>query len=133
MFPHCYMPEKTNIKGCSRKNFFDFFLVVPTKFQEKALEVQYDLTPKLFGILQFLKDLDLKIIGEAQNRKLLQVQGLQKSLLFGQGYEKLNPSAVFKDYSTNSAYFLTDIFVVSLRWTYQVHNRCIDLLVVILT
>ena len=89
--------------------------MVPTKFNEAALELTYDLEPKIFGILAFLKDLNLKIIGQSKGRNVLRVVGLQKSLLFGHGHDRLNPSAAFSGFSSNDAFWLTDIAVVTLR------------------
>lgn len=88
---------------------------MPTKFDEAAIEITYDLEPKIFGILAFLKSLNLQIIGQSKGRNVLKVVGLQKSLLFGQGHDRLNPSAAFSGFQSNDAYWLTDIAVVTLR------------------
>ena len=89
--------------------------MVPTKFNEAALELTYDLEPKIFGILAFLKDLNLKIIGQSKGRNILRVIGLQKSLLFGQGHDRLNPSYAFSGFPSNDGFWLTDLAVVTLR------------------
>ena len=88
---------------------------MPTRFNEDALELTYDLEPKIFGILAFLKDLNLEIIGQANGRNVLRVVGLQKSLLFGQGHDRLNPSYAFSRFPSNNGFWLTNLAMVTLR------------------